>query len=185
MAGHKMSFDQQTLDMTTTLNDDLPQYDENNVPEYELSEKTGLTAASTATNATRTGGNRNTGGDLTAIVSNNLDDEKTRVDLNNVMSAIERLSKIAPRMDNQRVQLSLNQKRQMARASVAHTIERLSKDRWNEAGTANAASSSSMSPRQKKMAEEQASSERTRDLNKLVNQIVESANRASFVAQRA
>ncbi|KAG0237626.1 hypothetical protein BGW42_000454 [Actinomortierella wolfii] len=35
-----------------------------------------------------------------------VDDEKTRIDLSNVMSAIERLSRVAPRMDDQRVSAS-------------------------------------------------------------------------------
>ncbi|KAI7829782.1 hypothetical protein BC939DRAFT_440567 [Gamsiella multidivaricata] len=185
-------FDQQTLDMTTEAapGDDLPRYEDSNAPEYELSEKAGHEATqfkdAHSVEDLRRRSSRN---GLHGIPG--LEDEKTRFDLNNVMSAIERLSKVAPRMDNQRVQLSPSQKRQMAQASVAHTIDRLSRDRWEGSGATTLSSSSSSPSTQKKdtqgqhQQQRQLSMERSRDLNKLVNQIVESANRASFVAQRA
>ncbi|KAG0286889.1 hypothetical protein BGZ98_004890 [Dissophora globulifera] len=168
-------FDRLTLDMAG-MGEDLPQYYEA-TPQYNLLEKSG--AAATTTNSHQDRNNSltrrtNRGGALAPAAG--LDDEKTRFDLHNVMSAIERLSQVAPRMDNQRVQLSPSQKRQMARASVSRTIERLS----TSASASASASSSSHAAQQQQLA-----AERTRDLSKLMNQIVESANKASFVAQRA
>ncbi|KAF9955258.1 hypothetical protein BGZ72_003916 [Mortierella alpina] len=151
-----LDFDLQTLDLS--IGDDLPRYDEGS-PQYKTSEKLDSNLDTSATG--------HPGQTMTSASVAGPDDEKTRFDLNNVMSAIERLSKVAPRMDNQRVQLSTSQKRQMAQAHVAHTIERLSKGRWED-----------------QRAEVPTATQRTRDLNGLVNQIVESA-RASYSTQRA
>jgi hypothetical protein len=186
------NFDQQTLEMSTE--DDLPQYDDD-APEYILDEKatdqllpsrnvrsrltsslisrTSRGVRSLAGNHSRTGG----------VV----DDEKTRFDLNNVMSAIERLSKVAPRLDNQRVQLSPSQRKHKARAGFAHTIERLSRDRWDfQFGSSSASASSSSNRAATKKRE---AKDKHRDLDKLVNQIVECANKTSSssytTAQRA
>ncbi|KAF9568110.1 hypothetical protein EC968_003083 [Mortierella alpina] len=151
-----LDFDLQTLDLS--IGDDLPRYDEDSAQYRTLEKLDSDTAASTA---------REPGQTQTHPSVVGPDDEKTRFDLNNVMSAIERLSKVAPRMDNQRVQLSTSQKRQMAQAHVAHTIERLSKGRWED-----------------QRADVPTATQRARDLNGLVNQIVESA-RASYSTQRA
>ncbi|KAF9358309.1 hypothetical protein BGX26_002053 [Mortierella sp. AD094] len=188
------SFDQQTLDMTA-LADDLPEY-EDEVPQYQYSEKS-EPAAIVETNPSHQA-RSNTDSRMQRRASNGLlsgisglDDEKTRFDLNNVMSAIERLSKVAPRLDNQRVQLTASQRRQMAQASVAHTIERLSKDRWDnsigEVQKTRASSSVSSVAAARESAEQQKlASEKKRDLNKLVNQIVESAAKATnYATQRA
>ncbi|KAF9988997.1 hypothetical protein BGZ75_007907 [Mortierella antarctica] len=151
-----LDFDLQTLDLS--IGEDLPRYDEGS-PQYKTLEKSDSYAPTSAIS--------HPGHALTNASVVGPDDEKTRFDLNNVMSAIERLSKVAPRMDNQRVQLSTSQKRQMAQAHVAHTIERLSKGRWED-----------------QRAEVPTATQRTRDLNGLVGQIVESA-RASYSTQRA
>ncbi|KAI1318128.1 hypothetical protein EDD11_007180 [Mortierella claussenii] len=204
------SFDQQTLDMAD-MNEDLPQYDDE-VPQYKVSEKSDSHAASSTKHSLTTPLsesrlNRGTSqrGTLprlhsatSTLLSSNtsLDDEKTRFDLNNVMSAIERLSKVAPRMDNQRVQLSPSQKRTLAKASVAHTIERLSRDQTHLANAVVSFSSSSSAQKngsqlqqqqhqQQQQYQHRQNAERTRDLDKLVNQIVESAAKAtSFTSQR-
>ncbi|KAF9103629.1 hypothetical protein BGX27_010490 [Mortierella sp. AM989] len=192
------SFDQQTLDMAAA-GDELPQYDDQ-VPQYKFSEKSESTE--TKPQQSRLDNNDNNdsllqrrgstnGGLLTGI--SGLDDEKTRFDLSNVMSAIERLSRVAPRLDDQRVQLTANQKRQLAQASVANAVERLSKDRWDDdrnvaASSSVSTSSASVSASARKSAErqKQLASEKSRDLNKLVNQIVESAAKStSYTTQRA
>ncbi|KAF9958596.1 hypothetical protein BGZ70_009134 [Mortierella alpina] len=147
-----LDFDLQTLDLS--IGEDLPRYDEHS-PQYKTLEKLDSTISHPGQQT------------LTSTAVTGPDDEKTRFDLNNVMSAIERLSKVAPRLDNQRVQLSTSQKRQMAQAHVAHTIERLSKGRWED-----------------QRADVPTATQRTRDLNGLVSQIVESA-RASYSTQRA
>ncbi|CAO3572195.1 unnamed protein product [Mortierella alpina] len=152
-----VDFDLQTLDLS--IGEDLPRYDEHS-PQYKTLEKLGSNVP------TSTLGHPGQQTQTSTSVAGP-DDEKTRFDLNNVMSAIERLSKVAPRLDNQRVQLSTSQKRQMAQAHVAHTIERLSKGRWED-----------------QRADVPTATQRTRDLNGLVNQIVESA-RASYSTQRA
>ncbi|KAF9437125.1 hypothetical protein BGZ76_001906 [Entomortierella beljakovae] len=168
------NFDQQTLGMGFST-EELPLY-EDTAPQYKLSEKSEVTEASNRTNSDSTQRRVSSGTLLNGIAG--LDDEKTRFDLSNVMSAIERLSKVAPRLDNQRVQLTTSQKRQLAQASVAHTIERLSDDHG-----LSSPSLSSVSAQQK---QRQLASEKNRDLNKLVNQIVESAAKAtSYATQRA
>ncbi|KAG0207504.1 hypothetical protein BGX28_001281 [Mortierella sp. GBA30] len=151
-----LDFDRQTLDMPAS-GDDLPEYDDA-VPQYLASGKTGSRGLTSRSMQTLP---------RSASTATGFGDDKTRFDLHNVMSAIERLSKVAPRMDNQRVQLSTGQKRQIAQAHVAHTIERLSKGRWED-----------------QRADESLTLERTRDLNGLVTQIVESA-KAGYSTQRA
>ncbi|KAG0250572.1 hypothetical protein BG011_008241 [Mortierella polycephala] len=162
------NFDQQTLDMTA--GEDLPQYVDDDVPQYKSSEKTDSTLAPLDNHRPHNPIRRGSRNGLASTVSG-LDDEKTRFDLNNVMSAIERLSKVAPRLDDQRVQLSPSQKKQMTRANVAHTIDRLSRRLRENQITESQPSSAS-------------TTERNRDLNKLVNQIVESA-KAGYMTQRA
>ncbi|KAF8975138.1 hypothetical protein BGZ46_009410, partial [Entomortierella lignicola] len=167
------SFDQQTLDMAA-VNEELPKY-EDQVPQYKFLEKTPQPAETTSLQ-TQSRASTNANGLLTGN-----SDEKTRFDLNNVMSAIERLSKVAPRLDNQRVQLTASQRRQMAQASVDNTNKQLSKDRSRLDSTSIASSSTQKSAKQQRLA-----AEKTRDLNKLINQIVESAAKATnYTAQRA
>ncbi|KAG0037904.1 hypothetical protein BGZ82_001603 [Podila clonocystis] len=176
------NFDQQTLDMA--VSDDLPQYDDHfrsEAPQYRISEKIeSHTLEPPNANITRRTSRRG------MAVTGGLEDEKTRYDLNNVMSAIERLSKVAPRMDDQRVQLSESQRRTMDGADVAHRIERLSRGRWeNQRATSPTTSSvKRLNERNGEGSSTTASVERTRDLNKLVNQIVESA-KASYTNQKA
>lgn len=176
-AHNKVSFDQQTLDMA--VNDDLPQYDDHfrEAPQYR--EKAGSLEPPSA-NITRRTSRRG------MAVSGGLEDEKTRYDLNNVMSAIERLSKVAPRMDDQRVQLSASQERTMDGANVAHKIERLSRGRWEDQRASSPSTSSVKRSNQRngEGSSNAASVERTRDLNNLMNQIVESA-KASYTNQKA
>ncbi|KAG0320419.1 hypothetical protein BG000_003591 [Podila horticola] len=176
------NFDQQTLDMA--VSDDLPQYDDyfrSEAPQYRISEKpeSGSLEPPNA-NVTHRTSRRS------MVASGGLEDEKTRYDLNNVMSAIERLSKVAPRMDDQRVQLSETQRRTMDGADVAHKIERLSRGRWENQRATSHSSSSVKRPNERngEGSSSAASVERTRDLNKLVNQIVESA-KASYTNQKA
>ncbi|KAF9362498.1 hypothetical protein BGX34_006024 [Mortierella sp. NVP85] len=185
------NFDEQTLEMSTE--DDLPQYDD--APEYMLNEKptdrllpsrnvrsrltSSLISRTSRGVRSLTGNHSRTGGVV--------DDEKTRFDLNNVMSAIERLSKVAPRLDDQRVQLSPNQRKHKTRASFAHTIERLSRDRWDfQFGSSSASASSSSN---KAATKKREAKDKHRDLDKLINQIVECANKTSSssytTAQRA
>ncbi|KAF9941785.1 hypothetical protein BGZ65_001397 [Modicella reniformis] len=178
----RRDIDQLTLDMSTE--DDPPLYDDD-IPEYRFAEKSTehLLLPTSSRHLTR-----RTSSVRSAIARGGfVDDEKTRIDLNNVMSAIERLSKVAPRLDNQRVQLSLTQKKQKSRASIAHTIERLSRDRWDfHIGSASASASASSSAA---AAQKRESIEKHRDLDKLINQIVDCANKASnssfTTAQRA
>ncbi|KAK3825352.1 MAG: hypothetical protein J3Q66DRAFT_327539 [Benniella sp.] len=186
------NFDQQTLEMSTE--DELPQYDDD-APEYILDEKptdsllpsrnvrsrltSSLISRTSRGVRSLTGNHSRTGGVV--------DDDKTRFDLNNVMSAIERLSKVAPRLDNQRVQLSPSQRKYKARAGFAHTIERLSRDRWDfQFGSSSASASSSSNRATTKKRE---AKDKHRDLDKLINQIVECANKTSSssytTAQRA
>ncbi|KAI8604323.1 hypothetical protein EDD21DRAFT_224038 [Dissophora ornata] len=176
-------FDRLTLEMAG-WGEELPQYDDA-APQYNLNEKADPAIRnSSAVDMNKNGLARRISNGYTTTTISGVEDEKTRIDLNSVMSAIERLSKVAPRMDNQRVQLSPSQQQQMARASVAHTIDRLSRDRQQDdkgvTSTSSSTPSSSAATRQ-----QQLFAERTRDLNKLVNQIVESASKASFLAQRA
>lgn len=167
-------FDQQTLDMAAL--DDLPHYDDVS-PQYRTYEKSDQTA--TPANDSQVKGevtrlaHRTSRGNMSS-----LDDEKTRFDLNNVMGAIERLSRVAPRMDNQRVQMSPTQKKQMAQANVNSTIDQISRYQWGE----RAGSSSSSAVHRQSAVVDPA--EKSRDLNKLMNQIAESA-KAGFTTQRA
>lgn len=174
---NEISFDQQTLDMA--VSDDLPQYDDHfrEAPQYR--EKAGSLEPPGASITRRTSRRG-------MAVSGGLEDEKTRYDLNNVMSAIERLSKVAPRMDDQRVQLSASQERTMDGANVAHKIERLSRGRWEDQRASSPSTSSvkRSNPRNGEGTSNAASVERTRDLNNLVSQIVESA-KASYTNQKA
>ncbi|KAF9580582.1 hypothetical protein BGW38_002709 [Lunasporangiospora selenospora] len=178
-----LSFDQQTLDMPDA--EELPKYEDS--PQYRPLEKKQDLPSQRPERLTRI----ESRGGMAGL--SGIDDEKTRFDLNNVMSAIERLSRVAPRLDNQRVQLSVSQKKQMAQATVAHTIDRLSRGRWEDQ-RAPAPSSSSLrrnmqvGPTSTLTAMTAASttslSERSQDLNKLIHQIVESA-KAGYHSQRA
>ncbi|KAF9419987.1 hypothetical protein BGZ94_009256 [Podila epigama] len=203
-------FDQQTLDMVAS-GEDLPQYDDHfrgDAPQYRFDSEKQPESYSSLEEARMSNQQRHqqhhhqqrrgftSVSGAERMVGSGPDDEKTRYDLNNVMSAIERLSKVAPRLDDQRVQLSAQQKRAMAGANVAHAIERLSRGRWeNQRATLSTATTTTTttSTAHKKLSGEgssgtgtvaEASMERTRDLNKLVNQIVESA-KASYTNQKA
>ncbi|KAF9933885.1 hypothetical protein FBU30_004053 [Linnemannia zychae] len=171
-------FDQQTLDMAAL--DELPQYDDI-VPQYQYqaSEKSDQVMTPVKNTRAMSGMKRLINRTSRSNLSS-LDDEKTRFDLNNVMGAIERLSKVAPRMDNQRVQLSSVQKRQMAQANITHTIDQITK---NHLGERTSLSSPSSGLRRRSTMAEPHHTERTRDLNKLMNQIAESA-KAGFTSQR-
>ncbi|KAF8940369.1 hypothetical protein BGZ47_007776 [Haplosporangium gracile] len=169
-------FDQQTLDMAAL--DDLPKYDDV-APQYRTYEKSDQAITPTDDSHTKGGmmrlAHRTSRGNMSG-----LDDEKTRFDLNNVMGAIERLSRVAPRMDNQRVQMSPIQKKQMVQASVSSTVDQISRYQWGE----RAGSSSSSAVRRQTAIIDPIPAEKSRDLNKLMNQIAESA-KAGFTTQRA
>lgn len=192
------NFDQQTLEMS--VEDDLPQYDDD-IPDYRLYEKPTDSLLQSKNSRPTNGLINRTNHSLRRSNTNSkgrgvgglVDDEKTRFDLNNVMSAIERLSRVAPRLDDQRVQLSFHQKKLMARASVAHTIQRLSRDcrdlqMGSSSGSVSAPASASFSPTTAS-SRKRESIEKRQDLDRLINQIVESANKASnssfSTAQRA
>ncbi|KAG0289486.1 hypothetical protein BGZ96_006969 [Linnemannia gamsii] len=169
-------FDRQTLDMAAL--DDLPHYDDV-APQYRTYEKSDQ-ATTPADSSQAKGGmtrlaHRTSRGNMSG-----LDDEKTRFDLHNVMGAIERLSRVAPRMDNQRVQMSPTQKKQIAQANVNSTIDQISRYQWGE----RAGSSSSSAVRRQSAVVDPNPAEKSRDLNKLMNQIAESA-KAGFTTQRA
>ncbi|KAF9315546.1 hypothetical protein BGZ91_005757, partial [Linnemannia elongata] len=154
-------FDQQTLDMAAL--DDLPQYDDV-APQYRTYEKSDQ-ATTPANESHAKGGMTRLANRTSRSNMSGLDDEKTRFDLNNVMGAIERLSRVAPRMDDQRVQMSPTQKKQI---------------QWGE----RAGSSSSSAVRRQTTVVDSIPAEKSRDLNKLMNQIAESA-KAGFTTQRA
>ncbi|RUS13739.1 hypothetical protein BC937DRAFT_94845 [Endogone sp. FLAS-F59071] len=61
-----------------------------------------------------------------------VDNEKMRRDLDNVLSAIERLTRVAPRMNDQRVELTERQARDMAAAAVYNAVQRLSRGRLED-----------------------------------------------------
>ncbi|KAG9068518.1 hypothetical protein KI688_010791 [Linnemannia hyalina] len=170
-------FDQQTLDMAAL--DDLPKYDDV-APQYRIYEKSDQATTPAEDSHAKGGMLRVANRTSRSNMSSGLDDEKTRIDLNNVMGAIERLSRVAPRMDNQRVQMSPTQKKQMAQANVSSTIDQISKYQWGE----RAGSSSSSAVRRQTAAVDPIPAEKSRDLNKLMNQIAESA-KAGFTTQRA
>lgn len=178
------TFDQQTLDLVVI--DDLPEYDD--APQYrtlENKELNGNLSVKAQSQEVRT--HNLTRRASRATLSGGLEDEKTRFDLNNVMSAIERLCKVTPRLDNQRVQLSASQKRQMASADVAGTIERLSQGRWEDQRAYSAAAafkSRQAEQRHELQYQQEQEREMTRDLNMLVSQIVESA-KTDIATQRA
>lgn len=170
-------FDQQTLDMAAL--DDLPLYDDV-TPQYRTHEKSDQ-ATTPADDSHAKGGMTRVANRISrSNMSSGLDDEKTRFDLNNVMGAIERLSRVAPRMDNQRVQMSPTQKKQMAQANVSSTIDQISRYQWGE----RAGSSSSSGIRRQTAVVDTIPAEKSRDLNKLMNQIAESA-KTGFTTQRA
>ncbi|KAF9144117.1 hypothetical protein BGX30_013807 [Mortierella sp. GBA39] len=169
-------FDQQTLDIAAL--DDLPKYDDV-APQYRIYEKSDR-ANTPAEDSHAKGGMTRVANRISRSNMSGLDDEKTRIDLNNVMGAIERLSRVAPRMDNQRVQMSPTQKKQMAQANVSSTIDQISRYQWGE----RAGSSSSSAVRRQTAAVDPIPAEKSRDLNKLMNQIAESA-KAGFTTQRA
>ncbi|KAF7729863.1 hypothetical protein EC973_003597 [Apophysomyces ossiformis] len=58
--------------------------------------------------------------------------EKTQRDLDNLLSAIDRLSDVAPRLNNQRVALTDRQANELAAAAVGKVIERLSRGRMDD-----------------------------------------------------
>ncbi|KAF0383477.1 hypothetical protein F8M41_011727 [Gigaspora margarita] len=93
------------------------------------------------------------------------DNEKTKLDLDNVISAIDRVYCVAPQLNNQRVELSPRQKKKLTAATLSSVIQKLSSGRLEE----QRADSSSIIKYQ--------------TLNRLVDQINKAAER-SFVDQR-
>ncbi|CAG8614635.1 1076_t:CDS:2, partial [Paraglomus occultum] len=94
-----------------------------------------------------------------------VDNEKTRHDLDNVISAIERVYSVAPQLNNQRVELSHRQTKELTAATLSTAIQRLSRGRYEE----QRACFNTVTKYQ--------------TLNRLVEQISKSASR-SFVDQR-
>lgn len=60
------------------------------------------------------------------------DDEKARKDLDNLLSVIDRVSGLAPRLNNQRVELNERQAKEMAMLAIGKAIERISARRFDE-----------------------------------------------------
>ncbi|CAO3592590.1 unnamed protein product [Absidia cylindrospora] len=58
--------------------------------------------------------------------------EKTAYDLDELISAIDQLSTVSPRLNNQRVDMTDRQAKELAAATVGRTIERLSRGRLEE-----------------------------------------------------
>ena len=58
--------------------------------------------------------------------------EKTQYDLDNLFSAIERLSRVSPRLNNQRVDMTERQANELAAASIGKVVDRLSLGRMND-----------------------------------------------------
>ncbi|RHZ79050.1 hypothetical protein Glove_152g46 [Diversispora epigaea] len=94
-----------------------------------------------------------------------VDNEKTQRDLENVISAIDRVYDVAPQLNNQRVELNSRQKRELTAAALSTAIQKLSRGRLEE----QRAESSTVIKYQ--------------TLNHLVDQISKAAER-SFVDQR-
>ncbi|CAG8433361.1 1570_t:CDS:2 [Diversispora eburnea] len=91
--------------------------------------------------------------------------EKTQRDLENVISAIDRVYDVVPQLNNQRVELNSRQKRELTAAALSTAIQKLSRGRLEE----QRAESSTIIKYQ--------------TLNHLVDQISKAAER-SFVDQR-
>ncbi|KAG2174206.1 hypothetical protein INT43_004227 [Umbelopsis isabellina] len=60
------------------------------------------------------------------------DDEKARKDLDNLLSVIDRVSSLSPRLNNQRVELNERQAKEMAMLAIGKAIERISARRLDE-----------------------------------------------------
>ncbi|KAL0085676.1 hypothetical protein J3Q64DRAFT_1744631 [Phycomyces blakesleeanus] len=58
--------------------------------------------------------------------------EKTQRELDNLLEAIDRLSSVAPRLNNQRVTLTERQANELAMATVSKAVERLSRGRLDD-----------------------------------------------------
>ncbi|KAI9288887.1 hypothetical protein BC943DRAFT_123760 [Umbelopsis sp. AD052] len=104
--------------------------------------------------------------DMAAETSSIANDEKARKDLDSLLNIMERVSSLAPRLNNQRVELTEKQAREMAALAIGKAIERVSGRRLNE---------------------QRASLREAEDsyaLKNLMQQISQSAER-SFVNQRA
>ncbi|CAG8519609.1 10555_t:CDS:2, partial [Funneliformis caledonium] len=61
-----------------------------------------------------------------------MNNEKTKVDLDNVISAIERVYYVAPQLNNQRVELNARQKKELTAATLSSAIQKLSRGRFEE-----------------------------------------------------
>lgn len=59
-------------------------------------------------------------------------DEKTQKDLDTLLSAIDRLGKVAPRLNDQRVEISDRQAGELAAAMLGKAVERLSRGRMDD-----------------------------------------------------
>jgi hypothetical protein len=67
-----------------------------------------------------------------SISTNKMDNEKTKLDLDNVISAIERVYYVAPQLNNQRVELNPRQKKELTAAALSSAIQKLSRGRYEE-----------------------------------------------------
>ncbi|RIA97809.1 hypothetical protein C1645_732199 [Glomus cerebriforme] len=94
-----------------------------------------------------------------------MDCEKTKIDLDNVISAIERVYYVTPQLNNQRVELNPRQKKELTAAALSSAIKKLSRGRYEEQRA------------------EPTLVMKYQTLNCLVNQIQRSAAR-SFIDQR-
>jgi hypothetical protein len=146
-----------------------PQYDEavretksNHFDSHEESEKSRLDSTTTSEKLPPYHEEE----DMAAETSSITNDEKARKDLDSLLNMMERVSSLAPRLNNQRVELTEKQAREMAALAIGKAIERVSGRRLNE---------------------QRASLREAEDsyaLKNLMQQISQSAER-SFVNQRA
>ncbi|KAG9300706.1 hypothetical protein G9A89_023504 [Geosiphon pyriformis] len=97
-----------------------------------------------------------------SIGAEKTENEKTQRDLDNVLSAIERVYNAAPQLTNQRVELNYRQLQELSAATLSTAIQRLSRGRYEEQ---RAVSTSVV---------------KYRTLNRLVEQINKSASRSFF-----
>ncbi|CAG8502920.1 7212_t:CDS:2 [Scutellospora calospora] len=94
-----------------------------------------------------------------------IDNEKTKLDLDNVIAAIDRVYSVAPQLNNQRVELSTRQKKRLTAVTLSGVIRRLSRGRFDGQQT------------------DSSSVVKYQTLNRLIDQINKAAER-SFVDQR-
>ena len=77
--------------------------------------------------------------------------EKTQLDLDHLFSAIDRLSRVAPRLNNQRVDMTERQANELAAASIGKIVDRLSLGRMNDQRATLPITTTNLKPNKDKM----------------------------------